>query len=505
MRPGKFSGFSREMLSLLVACAFALAGDPARADEPLLPPSPLETAQAEPGVPLPPADDDILTRLQQAEAQLQRMQAERFDASNFRMAFQERMSQVRDPSITTVDEQTYSATRRGGSKPWYERISIRGYAQFRYNGTVFEDEGSARAQHAGDRSIGEHQNFLIRRARVIISGDVSDHMYVYLQPDFASSTPGSPDANQFTQIRDWYGDLYIDEDKVYRVRIGQSKVPFGWENLQSSSNRLPLDRSDPTNSAVRNERDLGLFFYWTPKEAQDLFKEVLDQGLKGSGNYGVFGVGVYNGQGGSFTEQNDNLHVVTRLAYPFRLDEGQIVELGLQGYTGQYTVLSSPIAPLGIGPAVRPAGTLETGGRAGHRDARLGGTVVWYPQPLGFQAEWNVGNGPGLNDEQTAVVERALYGGYAMVMYRQELRKGGVMFPFARYNLFRGGYKAERNAPFSDIEEWEFGVEWQFNPQMELVVQYTITDRTNTTAMSSGRSYDSFDGHLIRSQFQINY
>jgi hypothetical protein len=168
-------------------------------------------------------------------------------------------------------------------------------------------------------------------------------------------------------------------------------------------------------------------------------------------------------------------------------------------------VLSSPIAPLGIGPAARPAGTLETGDRPGHRDARLAGTLVWYPQPLGFQAEWNVGNGPGLNDEQTAVVERPLYGGYAMVMYRQELRQGGVMFPFARYNLFRGGYKAERNAPFSDIEEWEFGVEWQFNPQMELVVQYTIADRTNTTARSSGRSYESFDGHLIRSQFQINY
>jgi len=503
MRPARILQTVAALLSLLCLCTAVSSTRCLRAETP--PESPFEEALAQAEVPPPPADPDVLSRLQQAESQLQQLQSERDDDRSLRMAFQDRMSQVRDPSITTVDEQTYSADRSRASKPWYERLSIRGYAQFRYNGTVFEDAGSAPAQHVGDRSVGEDQNFLIRRARVIISGDVSDHMYVYLQPDFASSTPGSPDANQFAQIRDWYGDLYIDEDKVYRVRIGQSKVPYGWENLQSSSNRLPLDRSDPLNSAVRNERDLGLFFYWTPKDAQDLFKEVLDQGLKGSGNYGVFGLGVYNGQGGSFTEQNDNLHVVTRLAYPFRLDGGQIVELGLQGYTGKYTVLSSPIEPLGVGPAARPLGTLETGNQAGIRDARLGGTFVWYPQPFGFQAEWNVGNGPGLNDEQTAVVERALYGGYAMVMYRHELRTGGTLFPFARYNLFRGGYKAERNSPFSDIEEWEFGLEWQFNPQMELVTQYTITDRTNTTALSTGRSYDSFDGHLIRTQFQINY
>jgi hypothetical protein len=38
--------------------------------------------------------------------------------------------------------------------------------------------------------------------------------------------------------------------KEYRVRIGQSKVPYGFENLQSSQNRLSLDRNDALNSAV---------------------------------------------------------------------------------------------------------------------------------------------------------------------------------------------------------------------------------------------------------------
>jgi hypothetical protein len=117
-------------------------------------------------------------------------------------------------------------------------------------------------------------------------------------------------------VRDWYTDLYLDTDKVFRFRLGQSKVPYGWENLQSSSNRIPLDRNDGFNSAVRNERDLGLFFYWTPEPPRTFSRKCSTEGLKGSGNYGVFGIGAYNGQGGSFVEQNDNLHVVTRLTWP---------------------------------------------------------------------------------------------------------------------------------------------------------------------------------------------
>jgi hypothetical protein len=294
---------------------------------------------------------------------------------------------------------------------------------------------------------------------------------------------------------------------VHRLRAGQSKIPFGWENLQSSSNRLPLDRSDSLNSGARNERDLGLFYYWTPESAQEIFTWVNDQGLKGSGNYGVFGIGAYNGQGGSFVEQNDNLHVITRLTYPFFLDSGQLVELGIQAYTGKYVVLSTPISPLGVGAPARPGGTLETGNQAGLRDERMAWTAVVYPQPLGLQCEWNVGRGPALDDSQTAVVERSLHGGYAMAFYRLPTDCYGEFWPFVRYNTYQGGYKSERNAPFSSIDEWELGVEWQLNDQVEFVTMFTFTDRTNTVAMNEADvlSYGQFRGDLVRFQLQINY
>jgi hypothetical protein len=51
------------------------------------------------------------------------------------------------------------------------------------------------------------------------------------------------------------------------------------------------------------------------------------------------------------------------------------------------------------------------------------------------------------------------------------------------------------------------GFEWQFSKSLELVSMYTITDRTNTTAISSAntRSYQQFEGQLLRFQVQLTW
>lgn len=437
---------------------------------------------------------------------------------------EEHWDSIDDPEVAIVnwqtgtkdkDEKKGEGKKEDDKKPkkkepkkWYEKLGVRGYTQMRIAKVTDLEPGSAPAQVVGDRSVGDNQQFLIRRARLIIFGDVSDHMGVYLQPDFAVTPPGSTDNTYFTQLRDWYADCYIDKTKIHRVRVGQSKVPYGWENMQSSSNRIALDRTDPLNSSVRNERDLGVFYYWTPEPAQEFFKEVIDQGLKGSGNYGVFGLGCYNGQGGSLLEQNDTLHLVARLTLPMTLDNGQHIETSIQGYTGKYVVLSSPIRPLGMGATqTAPAGTQGAGNSDGILDQRMAATFVYYPQPFGFQAEWNVGRGPALNAAQTAVVEDDLQGGYAQIMYQYKTSCHGTLFPFARYSYYKGGYKSERNAPFAHIDEFEMGCEWQLNPQMELTAQYTWTDRTNTTAVNQVGvvPYEQFVGQFLRFQFQFNY
>lgn len=206
------------------------------------------------------------------------------------------------------------------AKKWYEKINIRGYGQVRFNGLQTNPDLEC---SQCDASWGGKDQVFLRRMRVIFYGNVHERLYFYVQPDFASA-PVSGNLH-FAQIRDAYFDLYLDRNKEFRLRIGQSKIPYGFENMQSSQKRLPLDRNDPLNSAVRNERDLGAFFYWTPKVVQERFAYMSANGLKGTGNYGMFGLGVYNGQTANRPDKNDGFHTVARFTYPFQFDNGQII------------------------------------------------------------------------------------------------------------------------------------------------------------------------------------
>lgn len=401
-------------------------------------------------------------------------------------------------------------------KKWYDKYSIRGYSQLRYNQLVHDDEPTTIPQYVGDSSIGQDQEFLLRRARVIISGNVSDHAAIYIQPDFATNLDPNAPSIQYTQLRDWYADLYVDKTKIHRFRVGQSKIPYGWENLQSSSNRLCLDRNDAFNSAARNERDLGVFYYWTPEREQELFKKLVDENLKGSGNYGVFGIGFYNGQGGSFSEANDQLHTIARFALPWEDENCQIWEVGIQGYAGKYVVTPGDFRRNGTtitAAQVTAANPTTVRGGAGQitgvNDTRLGWTFVKYPQPFGFQAEWTIGRGPALNQATSIIEERALYGGYVQAMAKIDTACHGVLFPFVRYQQFKGGYKNQTNSPYSNIHETSIGLEWQFRKEVELVTEYLITDRTNVNGNAAntlaGNSYRDFDGDVLRFQLQVNY
>ena len=171
-----------------------------------------------------------------------------------------------------------------------------------------------------------------------------------------------------------------------------------------------------------------------------------------------------------------------------------------------YKVLTSSISRQGVGAALAPINSVG-GVTNSIIDKRIGGTFVYYPQPIGFQAEWTVGRGPGLNDAQDRVIDRPLFGGYLMSMYRHKTDSHGEFIPFVRWSYFKGGYKSERNAPFAEIDELELGLEWQINKNLELVGIYTLTDRTNTRGLSTANtlSYEQFEGQLARFQLQVNF
>jgi phosphate-selective porin len=370
-------------------------------------------------------------------------------------------------------------------KKWFENFSIRGYAQIRYNRLLETNENLGCEQC--DRSWGKDGGFFIRRTRIIFSGQVNKKVYFYIQPDFASSP--SSDKLHFAQLRDAYFDIGIDNENEFRFRIGQSKVPYGFENMQSSQNRISLDRNDALNSAVSNERDLGVFFYWAPKNKRKLFSSLVNDGLKGSGDYGLFALGAYNGQTANNLELNNEPHVVGRFTYPFEFKK-QTFELGVQGYTGKWVM---PKTNLSTG--------VKTNSNLNYLDQRIAATAVIYPKPFGIQAEYTIGKGPEFNKNTDSIEVTPLKGGYVTLSYFINVKKH-TLIPFVKYQYYDGGKKHEKDARSYEVKELEIGAEWQLNKNFELVLNYTI----------SRRRYEDFSkqdnlqtGNLLRIQAQMNF
>ena len=391
------------------------------------------------------------------------------------------------PAVPTTVSAEVSKALAG---KWYERISLRGYTQFRRQ-EVTSQRGAV-LEVPADRTVSPNESFGIRRGRFIFSGDLSDHLSLYAQSDFNAST-GAADFS--LQMRDLYGDIFLNKGKTVRVRLGQSKVPYGWVNLQSSQNRGPLERPDALNSAVEGERDLGASLMWASSTARQRFRDLVAQGLKGSGDYGVAAVGFYSGQGLNRSDQNGQAHVLARASYPFKTAGGQFLELGVQGFRGHF------VAPT---QAITAGATTftPTQSAAGVLDERVAVTAVVYPQPFGLEAEWTFGTGPELASDLRSITSRSLHGGYVMASYRAR-HASGTWFPFARWNYFDGARKFARNAPRNEVNELDFGVEFARWAEVEVTGMFTHTfRRTRTSTFPYALTRDA---NRVGFQVQWNY
>jgi len=396
---------------------------------------------------------------------------------------------------------------------WYEKISIRGYSQFRFNSSPDAELLTA----PGDRSIVKDNEFFMRRARLIVSGQPLDRVFVYLQAEFAGLVNGQENT---TVLRDAYADLFLTENKEWRIRPGQSKIPFGFETLQSSQNRLAFDRNDATFSSVPNERNLGIFLYYAPTVVRERFRRLVESGLKGSGDYGMLGIGVYNGQNIDQQDVNKNKHVVFHSAYPYEFSNGQIVQVGMDAYTGQVGVSTSPVMPtnpsLTAGIPVSPQITNS----GDYLDERVLWNLIVFPQPFGLQAEYMIGRGPQLNNDRTEIELGSVRGGYVQLYYNYKCDTYCQnIFPYVRWQEYFGGQKLQSNAPQQSVRETELGLEYQFNRALELTVAYSWTQRTSSDSATLPSTCAQFQsavactqtpyqlqtGNLIRFQLQWSF
>lgn len=384
-----------------------------------------------------------------------------------------------------VPETPPPPVKEAPAKKWFETFAIRGYVQARYN-RLLETNPDLKCEQC-DRSWGANGGFFLRRTRIILYGQIGSRVYYYIQPDFASAVSSS--GQNFAQLRDAYFDIGLDRKNEFRFRIGQSKVPYGFENMQSSQNRLTLDRNDALNSSVANERDIGVFFYWATEQKRKLFSDLVRDGLKGSGDYGVLALGAFNGQTANKPELNNALHFVARISNPIRIGT-QVIEPGIQAYTGKYE----------LGKEQLSAG-VKTSHDLNYTDQRAALSFILYPQPFGIQAEYNIGRGPEFNKLTDSIEVRNLKGGYATLSYMIR-KKEQVFIPFTRIQYYDGGKKHELDARSYNVRELEVGMEWQPVKQFELVAMYTISSRRFE---DFSRQDNLQNGRLLRLQAQVNF
>ena len=92
-------------------------------------------------------------------------------------------------------------------------------------------------------------------------------------------------------------------------------------------------------------------------------------------------------------------------------------------------------------------------------------------------------------------------GGYVQAMYKIDnvFRPDGVMFPYVKWQTFRGAWKGANNNPNTMVDEYEAGVEYQIMKALELTLAYSHMERTNVNNLGEA------GGDLGRAQLQWNY
>lgn len=409
-----------------------------------------------------------------------------------------------ETKVKQQDEKIASLAATQNKSGWTNNIQMRGYAQLRYNEMVGGDRG---INLWTDRSVGDQdslgdsdKNLVIRRARVVIEGSLGSRASFKIEPDFSTTVSGSLNV---VQIREAFGEINLTDDKVNRVRIGATKVPFGFQELMSSSAWMTLDSSDAFESAVKDERDTGAFYFYTPKDIQARFSEIAAAGLKHTGNYGLFAVGAYNGEGLNKAEKNDGMHWVARATYPWKFSNGQFFEASVQAYTGEFVPTTGAYRAAGD---VSKTPIIPNANLWGYRDRRVGVSAVWFPQPFGVQAEWNWGKSPQLDLASNTITDGNVDGGYLQAMYMIATSHGSLV-PFIRWQSYSGGNKLETNAPYNEVNDTELGLKWLLAKEVEFTTEYHHMNRNNlVTGNRAGRiDYQHFNADALRFQVQFNY
>ena len=162
-----------------------------------------------------------------------------------------------------------------------KKHKVDGYAQFRYE----DDDGT------------DNQQFLMRRTRVNLRGPASERVSYRVEFQLDAKVSGSA-AGSKVQLRTAYADYAMNKGTL---RIGQAKIPWGYELLASVPNLWTAERSLFMDRLFPNQRDIGV--QWS---------------YRSSPSAPQFDVGIFNGTGINASDNNDRKNVMARVDVPVR-------------------------------------------------------------------------------------------------------------------------------------------------------------------------------------------
>jgi len=323
-------------------------------------------------------------------------------------------AEIKTDAEAAAAEQAAAAEKP--KKSWTDTVKVSGYTQVRW-------------QHYPDGEDPDNE-FLLRRARLKVTANPLDRIEGQFE---LAADEGEVD------VTDAWLQYSLGEESEWRVRGGQQRIPFGFEVPQSTQLVIPLEISWVGRTMFPGSRDLGAVVYWTDADDRELFEQAKKTDF-GTGDYGNVAIGLFNGQGMSEGEANDNKTVCVRVAKPFDLFDGY-AEAGLSYWAGKYY---SEAAAQDVD------------------DTLFGAHLYLAPNPVGLQAEYY--NGETEGDD--------IDGFYVMGLWRP--REDGVAF--VRYDEYNGPRKGKGLGNVFDRERWSLGYAHMVNSNTKATIQYDFQD-----------------------------
>ncbi|MGC8580342.1 MAG: porin [bacterium] len=285
--------------------------------------------------------------------------------------------------------------------------------------------------------------FDIHRARLILYGNITDHIDYKLQPAFEGPSP---------KLLDAYMDYAVGQ--YLKFTAGQFKIPFSQENLISSAMLETIDRSQVIEALVarskdvignQNGRDIGI-------QAGGNFLKLYDTYLF------EYALAVLNGQGINTTDLNDQKDYVGRLLiHPIK-----DLAIGGDYYAGRYALA-------GI-----------TG--SSYERTRIGAELAYIHDPVSLKAEYIRGRD---GSKTTITTRQGWYVQGTCFLLAKKLQ--GVL----KYDI----YDSNVNVPNNTSTVYTIGLNWFFTTLTRIQVNYEIKDVDKATRNSN----------LLAAQLQVGF